>query len=164
MRWGPRRAATVAMTRPSAGSARESRPSRFERLCPPIVEPRGFMPWRVPHQGSSAALLAGPALHQMRPTRAFAQARVLAFSRCQDRHPIAEVLDELRRPQKHGRLLLNEGDAVDFDIKVPRPSRHIDEQARGWILGEISRVNGVYFREEVDRSAIDRTLQHLIEG
>ena len=53
--------------------------------------------------------------------------------------------------------------AIDFDVERPRPFRHADEDARGRIFGEVTRVDRVDDREVLGRGAVDVALHHVLQ-
>src|SRR6266567_1546903 len=50
--------------------------------------------------------------------------------------------------------LSDQPDAIDFDVKWSGPSRHANENASGWILGNVASVDRVDLREVFDRRAV----------
>jgi hypothetical protein len=52
-------------------------------------------------------------------------------------------------------LLQHGGDAVDLDVEMPWPSRHIDEDPRRRIFGKVARIDRVDRCELVDPGAVD---------
>jgi 1,4-alpha-glucan branching enzyme len=61
------------------------------------------------------------------------------------------------------KVRLQGGDTVDFNVKMPRPRRHVNKDS-GWrIFWEEAGVDLVYGLEFIDLRAIDIALEDFVE-
>src|SRR3569832_710313 len=54
-------------------------------------------------------------------------------------------------------------DAVDLDVEMTRPGRHVDEDPRRRVLRKVSCIDRIDDREFLDRGAVDVALENVIQ-
>jgi hypothetical protein len=82
---------------------------------------------------------------------------VMVSARLTRRDPCLPNIASSSAPVSYG------GDAVDLDVEVTGPRRHIHEDASWWILREVPGVDGVDGGEFLDRRAVHVAFEHVLQ-